>query len=616
MFDQRKYTIITAICILGLIYISRLFYLQVLDKEYVYFAEENALQKKIITPARGLIYDRNGNILVTNETVYDIMVIPSQVKPFDTVAFARLLNIKIPDIRKKLAEAEKYSRYKPSLFLRQLSIKSYGKLQERLYEFRGFYAKESTTRKYPYKTAPHVLGYLGEVEQDKIDNSDYYKLGDYIGISGLEKEYENLLRGEKGVEHVLVDVLNREQGTYLNGELDKPAKAGFDIVSTIDVNLQQYGEKLMQNKKGSIVAIEPSTGEILAMVNSPSYDPNLLIGRNRAKNYARLQNDENKPLFNRATSAMYPPGSTFKLVQALIGLDEGVIDENTKFSCHGGYFIPGLKVGCHHHKSPVSLEYSIVTSCNAYYCNVFRYIIDQDKFKNTAEAYDHWRKKVASFGMGVDLQVDLPSEKDGILYTSQYYDNLYGENRWKSPTIISLAIGQAEVSLTPLQLANFVSVIANHGYYVTPHLLKGVVNRNITSQKLFEKHYADVDTSYFPFIVEAMYQVVERGTGRWYAKVNGIDICGKTGTSQNPHGEDHSIFIAFAPKDHPKIAVATVVENAGFGSTWAAPIASLMIEKYLTDTITRPRIEQRILEGDFITKEDTTKNAVVENVAH
>ncbi len=606
LYESRKFLVIGIVVLIGAIFVARLFYLQLVADDYKQFAEENFLQKKIIYPSRGLIYDRNGEILVANETVYDLMVNPSKVqKDIDTAKFCDLLNITRKAFKKRLKKARQYSYYRPSVFLKQVSQETYGKFQERLYKFRGFYGRPRTARKYPYKVAPHVLGYLGEVTKKELDSeSDFYQIGDYKGISGLEKYYEKILRGEKGVRHVLVDALNRTKGSYLDGELDIPSKSGNDLVTTLDVSLQQYGERLMENKIGSIVAIQPKTGEILAMVSSPTYDPNKLVGRERAKHFNRLAGNVNKPLFNRPITASYPPGSTIKPLMAVIGLQNGVLKENTTIPCDNGTYIGGLRVGCHEHLSPADLHYSIVTSCNSYYIHTFSRLINQDTFETVESGYKNWYKQLVNFGLGKKLGVDLPNEKKGDLPKASYFNKLYGEGRWRAPTIISLGIGQGEMGATTLQLANYASIIANRGYYITPHLRKRVVGRDTISKKQFKKHKVKPDSSTFEPIVNAMYDVIEEGTGRYYGQVQGLKVCGKTGTAQNPHGKDHSLFIAYAPKDDPEIAIGTIVENSGYGSVWSAPISTLMIDQYLTDSINPKRkwIEKKMLEANFVDK--------------
>ncbi len=602
-YESRKFILIGVMIAIAAIFTARLFYLQIVAQDYQQFAEENFLQKKIIYPSRGLLYDRNGKVLVANKTVYDLMVNPSKVKEIDTGVFCELLNITKESYKKRLSEARRYSYYRPSIFIRQVSQETYGKLQERLFNFRGFYGRPRTARQYPRKVAPHVLGYLGEVTNEELgDESDFYKMGDYRGISGLEKSYENVLRGEKGVEHILVDALNRKKGSYMNGELDIPSKSGKDLLTTLDVNLQQYGEKLMKNKIGSVVAIEPQTGEVLAMVSSPSYDPSKLVGRERADNFQKLANDPLKPLYNRTITATYPPGSTIKPLMASIGLSSGVLETSTTIPCDNGTYIGGLRLGCHEHRSPADLHYSIVTSCNSYYVHTFNRFINQDKFETVEEGYNNWYQKVHQFGFGKSLGIDLPNEKKGSLPQASYYNEVYGEGRWKAPTVISLAIGQGEMGSITLQLANYASILANRGYYYTPHLGKKIEGEEANLKQTYEKHTVSVDTTQFEPVVEAMYDVIEKGTGRYYGQIEGIDVCGKTGTVQNPHGDDHSLFIAFAPKENPQIAVAVIIENAGYGSVWAAPTNTLMIEQYLKDTVERKQIEDRILEANFVEK--------------
>ncbi len=431
-----------------------------------------------------------------------------------------------------------------------------------------------------------------------LEDNSYYERGDYIGASGVESIYEESLRGQRGKRYILVDVHNNEQGAYAGGKFDTLARSGKNLTSSIDRQLQAYGEKLMANKQGSVVAIEPSTGEILCSVTNPGYDPNLLVGRIRGKNYGALSRDTLNPLFNRALMAKYPPGSTFKLIQALIGLQEDVIDENTRFSCNGGYYYAGRRLGCHAHSSPVDLEFSIQTSCNAYYCNVFKRVMD--KYPTSEESYQVWKDYLERFGLGSRLMVDMTSEISGFVPKSTYYDKFYGRHRWNGHTIISLAIGQGELGITPIQMANFAATIANRGWFYTPHVIKEIDGEPITDTIYTTRHETGIDLAHYEKVVEGMYRVIEAGTGRGVRFSEDIEVCGKTGTAQNPHGKDHSIFIAFAPKDNPQIAIAVYVENVGYGSTWAAPITSLMIESYLTDTVTRPWIEDRMLDANLL----------------
>ena len=594
----RKFVIVMIFLTVGLIFILRLFFLQVIDDRWKVMAA-NASERAITEyPSRGLIFDRNGKIIVANTAVYDLMVVPREVTHCDTTALCGLLGITREEFEERMRSARSYSVYKPSLFEKQIPAADYTNIAENLFRFPGFYGQARTLRHYPSKAAAHAMGYVSEVSPSVIESNPYYQRGDYIGVNGVESVYEEVLRGRRGKRYVLVDVHNNEQGPYANGRFDTVAHAGKNLTSSLDLDLQVYGEKLMQNKRGSIVAIEPQTGEILALVTQPGYDPNLLVGRVRGKNYLELSKDTLKPLFNRALMARYPPGSTFKLLQALIGLDEEVVNEHSAFSCHGGYYYAGRRLGCHAHASPVTLKYSIETSCNAYYCHVFKRVLD--KYDTSEEGYKVWRDHLESFGLGSKLQTDMTGEVGGFVPQAEYYDKLYGRNRWNAHTVISLAIGQGELGTTPLQTANFTAAIANRGWYYTPHIIKEIDGEPITDPLYTEKHHTGIDPEDFEMVVEGMYRVIESGTGRGVRFSPDIEVCGKTGTAQNPHGKDHSIFIAFAPKDNPKIAVAVYVENVGFGSTWAAPIASLTIEKYLTDTITRPHVEARIMNADHI----------------
>ncbi len=600
-YSKRRHIIISIFIIVGVIFLVRLFLLQVLDNEYKLSAQNNVLRYVTQYPARGLIYDRNGELLVYNEAAYDLLVIPKQVKNIDTAELCKLLKINKNQFINRLEKARKYSNYKPSVFLKQISREDYGYLQEKLYKYPGFYVQSRTLRKYPIPVAAHILGYVGEVDKKDLENEKYYRQGDYIGKSGIEKYYENLLRGKKGLKIKVVDVFNREKGSFKNEKYDTTAIAGDDIYISINTELQIYGEKLMQNKKGSIVAIEPSSGEILALVSSPAYDPNLLIGRVRTENFKKLSSDTLEPLFNRATMAQYPPGSTFKIVNALIGLQEEVLFPYTKYECQGVISYP--IVCSHDHYSPLDLVHAIEQSCNPYFWKVFKSIFEQHKFATIQEEYNNWRKYVSSFGTGIKFDNDLINQRSGNLPTDSYFNKYYGKKGWKAITIRSLSIGQGEIEYTPLQLANLAAIIANRGYYFTPHVINAVKNINYDKKKYKEKIFTDIDPKYFDVVIEGMYQVYEgeHGTTRWY-KIKGLQICGKTGTAENPHGDNHSVFMAFAPKDNPKIAVAVVVENSGFGSTWATPIATLMIEKYLNGTIKPNWFEEKMLNTNLLSK--------------
>jgi len=602
-FANRRHIIRFIIILVGLIYIVRLFILQVVDSTYKVTASSNVLRYVTQFPARGLIYDREGKLLVYNEAAYDLMVVPQQLEEFDTTELCQILNITREYVDESIRRAKDFSYYNSSIFLKQVSSKTYANLQEKLYKYPGFFVQARTLRKYTSKNAAHLVGYVGEVNDKIIQQDDYYKQGDYVGISGIEKSYEEFLRGQKGVNVYLVDVHNRIKGTYANGRLDKKAEVGSNIISTVDIDLQAYGEKLMSNKIGSIVAIEPSTGEVLALVSSPTYNPDLLVGRVRTKNFASLSNDTLKPLFNRALMAQYPPGSTFKIINGLIGLQEKIVWPSTKYECGGAYYAGRMRVGCHIHKSPLDFIESVQMSCNTYYCNVFRNILDNKKYPSIRESFDQWREYVMSFGFGKYLGSDFSNELKGLVPTKQTYDNIYGEKGWRSLTLVSMAIGQGELGTTPLQMANMTAAIANRGYYYPPHIVKEIEGDYELDERFYNKNYTKIDSNYFNLVIEGMDLAVngEAGSGSTArtAHVEDLVICGKTGTAENPHGEDHSIFIAFAPKEDPKIAIAVYIENGGFGGTWAAPTAKLMIEKYLNDSISIPWWEQYVLNAEI-----------------
>jgi penicillin-binding protein 2 len=596
---DRMYVMMGIVILIAITFLGRLFFIQVLDDSYRLSAENNVLRYQIEFPARGLIYDRNDELLVFNEAAYDLMVVPREAKDIDTAAMCQILTMTREQFVAQMNKSKAYSYRKATVFQKQISAVTYGNLQEKLYRMRGFFVQKRTLRKYPKPIAAHLLGYVGEANQRRLDQDSYYKNGDYVGISGLEKSYEKELRGSKGVRVVMVDVFNREKGSYKDGKYDTLAVAGKTIRSSIDAKLQAYGELLMRNKTGAIVALEPSTGEILALISGPTFDPNLLVGRVRSENYNLLLKDTLKPLFNRALmSEQNPPGSTFKLINALIGQQVGVVNVNTTYRCPRGYISGNFRMGCHDHRSPLNLRESIQHSCNAYYGNVFRNIIDHTG--KPWEGYEIWRNHVMSFGLGIKFNTDLPVEYAGIVPRTKFYDKYYGEHRWKSLTIISMAIGQGELGTTPLQLANMTAAIANRGFYYPPHLVKAIDGEPITS-RFTEKQMTTIDRPYFDPVVDGMAMVFQQGGTGYRSRLDSLEMCGKTGTAQNPHGEDHSIFICFAPKDNPKIALAVFVENGGGGSKYAAPMASLMVEKYLRDTISRTAFEQVILEADLIT---------------
>lgn len=594
--QSRKRYVITGIFVaVGLLYLLKLFYIQIIEDKYKILSDSNVRRVITIFPARGMIYDRNGKTLVANEEAYDLMVIPRQAKNVDTSELCRLIDIDHKAFEARMKKASEFSRYKASSFLEQISKETYGFLQEKLYRFPGFFVQSRTLRTYPYPLAAHTLGYVGEVSPAEVEADPYYKSGDYVGKSGIEKFYEPRLRGIKGEKIVLVDVFNREKGSFENGLYDKPQMAGEDLVTTLDLDLQLLGEKLMTNKRGSIVAIEPATGEVLAIVSSPAYDPNLLVGRVRGKNFNMLSNDRLKPLFNRATQATYSPGSTFKLVNALVGLQTGAITQATRYPCSGKGSQP---IACSHaHYSPLELIGAIEQSCNPYFWGVFRTTIEKTGKGNMHLGYNTWRDHVMSLGFGTRFENDIPAHSSGNIPSDRFYDRIYGPKGWKSMTIRSLSIGQGEILLTPLQLANQAAVLANRGYYYPPHVVKSVNGMPTRWQK---KH-TTIAQAHYETVIKGMYEVFQgtSGTARWY-RLENIPACGKTGTVQNPHGKDHSLFLAFAPADKPTIAIAVVVENSGFGATWAVPMASLMMEQYLTGEIKRKELEERMSQANLL----------------
>jgi len=588
------------IVLASLALIIKLFRIQVIEDSYRLSADNNVLRYITQYPARGLIFDRNGKMIVFNQAAYDLMVIPTQTMKLDTAEFCSTLGITSELFEERMKAAISYSRRAPSIFLKQVSAETYARLQEKMFMYPGFYVQARTLRKYAKPLASHILGYVSEVDENIIKKNTYYKPGDYIGTSGIEEAYEKDIRGKKGVKIFLVDVYSRLKGSYEEGRLDTNAVQGKDIVSTIDLDLQEYAEFLMQNKSGSIVAIEPKTGEILTLVSSPGYDPSLLVGRIRSDNFAKLQVDTMKPIFNRALMASYPPGSTFKPINGLIGLQEKVIDPSTLFGCSNGY----LFVGCHTHESPLNLEGAIKNSCNSFFCQTFRRVLENPEYPSLSAAFEKWRNYLSEFGFGTSLGTDFVNELTGFIPAVSYYDRYYGINRWKALNIISLAIGQGEIGTTPLQMANMTAAIANRGYYYSPHVVKKIGDAPNTDLRFTVKHKIDIDSVNFEHIINGMEQAVNGGAGATatIAALQDIVVCGKTGTAQNPHGNDHSVFIAFAPKDDPKIAIAVYVENAGFGATYAAPVASFIIEKYIKGQITNTGLEQYIINLNLIKK--------------
>ena len=603
---NRKNKLLIGLVAFALLLLGKLFYIQIINDEYKKDASNNSMVYADIYPPRGVIFDRNGEILVGNSVCYDILVTPRDVSEFDTLALAEALDTTADFLRERMAYYRKYrSRigYRTVTLLKQVSPEIYMKFAEKQYLFPGFRSQMRSIRAYPFNAGGNLLGYISEVNADDISRDPEYEAGDYIGRTGLESAMEKELRGEKGYHILLRDSRNRLQSAYLDGREDKPAVPGNNIVSTIDAHLQQYGQQLMEGKVGSVVAIEPSTGEILAMVSSPGIDVDVLARIGNC--YDSLSRDPRKPMFNRTVMASYPPGSVFKLINGLIGLQEGVLKPSDRYPCNSGYYYSRTrKLGCHAHSSPLDFESAIATSCNGYFCYVLKNILENGRYSSTEEAFDAWREYVLSFGFGEKLGSGIPAELGGNIPTSGYYDKLYGRGRWRFQTVVSLSIGQGEIGATPLQIANLAAIMANRGYWYIPHLVKDSENVSI-DPKYKERHYTLVDTAYFATAVEGMYKAVNGGGSAggtaFAAAVPGLDVCGKTGTAQNPHGEDNSVFICFAPKDDPKIAVAAYVENAGFGATWALPVASLMLEKYLNGEICPQRkyLERRMLETKF-----------------
>lgn len=603
---DRKIIIGGFFCLIALIYICRLFYIQLVDDKYKIDAQNNAFRYLTEYPVRGFIYDRNGKLLVYNEPSYDLVVIPRETKGCDTASLCDVLEITKEEYLRRIKKASQApnSPRKQSVFEKQMSARTYAALQEKIYRYKGFFVEKRTVRKYPKPIAAHLLGYVGEISKERAEKNPYYREGDYIGISGIERGYEEALRGKKGVQIAITDVHNKIIGSYMNGKYDTLAIQGKPLYCTIDRELQEYGEKLMLGKKGAIVGIEPSTGEIICLISAPTYDPNSLVGgKERNKSFSRLYQDSTLPLFNRALTAMYPPGSTFKLIDALIAQNDGVIQESTVFPCHGGYPPMGGHPKCHNHPA-MDLPGSIKTSCNSYYSYTFCRIVDQAKYPKFEDGYNHWRDAVRSFGPGTKLGTDLPYDKPGNVPSVEYYNKIFGKNHWRSNTVVSLGIGQAELLLVPFQMANVVATIANKGFYYTPHCIKGVGNEKYLDPRFKEKHLTAVQNEAFYDIVhDGMQGCLEGAYGTAGAsRIKGITMCGKTGTAENPHGEDHAVFLAFAPRENPKIAMVCFIENAGFGGTWSAPIVSLMVEKYLTGKVTRPEMEKRMVEANFINK--------------
>lgn len=604
---NRKNKLLIGLGITAAILITKLFVIQIVDDKYKMDAENNSMVYSIIYPTRGIIHDRNGKILVGNKVAYDLLVTPREVEEFDTLGLAKVLDIDPEIIREKMAEYRKFRTrigWQTVVMLKQIPQETYMKFAEVAYRFPGFRGQARSIREYPYNAGGNLLGYVSEVDANYLKrHPDEYKAGDYAGMTGIEAAREKELRGEKGYNIWLRNSRNRIESRYKDGAMDKEAIPGKDITTTIDAELQHYGQMLMQNKVGSLVAIEPSTGEILTMVSSPGIDVDMLA--NIGQHYSEISTNPYKPMFNRAVQAPYPPGSVFKLVNGLIGLEEGVVSTGTLYPCSMGYKFGRSKLGCHPHKSPINFEESIMMSCNAYYCYILRDLLENNKYESIDQAMDKWKEYVMSFGFGKKLGSDFPSELGGFIPGSSYYNKVYRKGGWKATTVISLSIGQGEIGSTPLHLANLCATIANRGFYYIPHIVKDSEHVRI-EQKYKERNYTMVDTTHFPKVIGGMYRAVNSGFGSGgtasIAAVEGLDICGKTGTAQNPHGNDHSVFICFAPKENPKIAVAAYIENGGFGATYAAPIASLLTEMYLNKEISEERkyLEERMLESNLM----------------
>ena len=589
-FEKRKYILGAVIVCTVLIFILRLADLQIFSDKYKRYADSNAFLNKIQYPSRGAIYDRNGKLLVFNQPAYDITFVPREVEQLDTLDFCQSLGITQEQFLQRMKEVRNlrknpgYSKYTPQVFMTQLAAEECGVFQEKLYKYPGFSIQRRTIRQYSYNAAGHVLGDIGEVSMRDIEKDEYYIRGDYIGKQGIERFYEKYLRGEKGVEVLLRDAHGRIQGHYMDGSLDRPSVPGKDLKLGIDIDLQMLGERLMQNKIGAIVAIEPQTGEILCMVSSPSFDPHMMIGRQRGKNHQLLEKDRQKPLLNRAIMGTYPPGSTFKTTQGLIFLEEDIVSKDTPFPCSHGFIHRGLRVGCHDHASPLSLISAIATSCNSYFCWGLYRMIGDKKYSSPQEALTVWKDHMVSQGFGYQLGVDLPGELRGFIPNSQYYDRIYGGS-WNGLTVISISIGQGEILATPLQIANLGATIANRGHFITPHVVKEIQDNPLDSL------YTTMRTStirkeYYEEIVKGMRAAVTGSTGSGTCRLVNtllpdVEACGKTGTAQNPHGKDHSVFMGFAPMNDPKIAIAVYVENGGWGATYGVPIGALMMDQYL-----------------------------------
>ena len=605
-YANRRKVIAVGAVIIALIYLVQLFHLQLLSPEYREYAESNAFLRRTLYPARGAIYDRDGNLLVYNRPTYDVLMVVRELEQFDTLDFCRTLNIDIEQFKQLDADMRDrrrnpgYSSYTPQLFLSQLNEREYGLLQEKLYKFPGIYIQSRTERQYNYTGMGLILGYVAEVDKNKMAADPYYVRGDYVGKSGIELSHEEDLRGVKGVEVLLRDAHGRVQGRYEEGRNDKAPVSGSDLTLSIDVDLQAYGELLMHNKVGSIVMIEPKTGEILCMISAPTYDPAMLTGKDFGINYLSLENNPYKPLINRAIAGTYPPGSTFKPAQGLVFLQEGIISPESRYSCFGGYPPLGGRPACHGHSSPLAIQYALATSCNSFFCYGLNGMLsNRSKYGSVGEAFDIWKDHMVKMGFGYPLGVDLPSEKRGFIPNSKFYSNVFKTERWNAHNIISISIGQGEILTTPLQIANLGALIANRGYFYTPHVVKEIKGKEL-NEAFPTRHESGISRAHFELTVAGMADAVTVGTCRGINLEPFFEVCGKTGTAENPHGDDHSLFMGFAPKDDPQVAIAVVVENGRFGATNAVPIARLMMQKYLRGEIPE---SDRWLEQSVINRE-------------
>lgn len=619
-FRFRSYYIYTAVVIIGIVYVLRLLQIQVLDDKYSLIAEKISLRKQTIYPQRGLILDRNKKLIVYNEPVYDLMLsVPIKLKDIDTTEFCKLIEIDKTEFDERLQKAKNTAYHGKAIFKKNVSNLIFARLQERLYEYKGFFFEIRQDRNYKYNSSSHVLGYLGEITRNDLDEQKvaYYEQGDFMGKNGIEKFYEEYLRGVKGENYFYVDKYGVNKGVYKDGKLDIDPVDGRNLYLSLDIDLQQYGEGLLDNKMGSVVALDPNTGEILALISSPFFNPANFNIQNRGKYYADALNDPTKPMFNRAVSAPYPPGSTFKPIMALIGLQDGAIYPETHFGCPGYYKLGRRIIRCHGHTFSTGLERSIASSCNTYYCNTFKAMMQSDKYANTEAAYNSWKKYLESFGLGQELGVDVSNEFRGWLKEASFYDRMHGKGSWNYARIISLSFGQGELGMTPLQMANVAAIIANRGHYYTPHVVRQIEGLNEIPEKYRVKHRTMISPTNFDPVIQGMLMVNESGTAAGVS-IKGVNIAGKTGTVQNPHGKNHAAYMAFAPAENPKIAIAVVVEEAGYGATWAAPLANLMIEHYLKPDSTvgssRSYLENRLrntnlIPAKFKRQTDTSHNA-------